>query len=228
MKYFCFFLLVSALFSCRDRRESLLPDPGAHIRFNDMQIGQTSRYLRFSGENYYDPNNFNFIYLADTLVLRIIGADANGYLVEEKLTPGSACLNGGVFLPDADSTFVNYWKIENDTVSLHAANGAFWPYSHFVYGAFALPLASFTEPSVEITGWKTNHSYTESYWTAVDPAYTLFGHFYADLNVLTDNRPMATDGPGALFVYNPENGIVKTASYSWWTQTGEGWDLLPD
>ena len=169
---FCLFLL----FSCRDRREYLLPDSGTHIRFNDMQIGQTSRYVLFKGEAYFEANNFNFTYLPDTLVLAIIGADANGYLVEEKLTPGSASLHGANHIYNADSVYRYYLAIENDTVRQKAVPG-------------------------------------QSFWIP---------------NHLTDNRAMALDGPGSWYAYSAENGIVKTASYSWWTQEGLGWDLLPD
>lgn len=229
MKHICLFLFIALLAACRDDHAiDLQPDSGNHIRFSAMQIGQTSRYVRFAGEDYGDPNNFNFSYLADTLVLRIIGAEASGYLVEEKLTPGSASLNGAGNLPNADTTYVNYWKIEHDTLFMHATDGSPWIWSHFANGGFILPLTAFTAPIVEIQGWKTTHSYTESYWTGVDPAYSLFGNLYANLNVLTDNRPMATDGPGALYVYSRQNGVVKTATYSWWTSQGSGWDLLPD
>jgi len=230
MKHLLFFSFsLFLLFSCRDRREYLLPDSGTHIRFNDMQIGQTSRYVLFKGEAYFEANNFNFTYLPDTLVLAIIGADANGYLVEEKLTPGSASLHGANHIYNADSVYRYYLAIENDTVRQKAVPGqSFWIPNHLTDNPFVLPLAQFTTPEVNIVGWKTDHAYTESYWTATDPAYSLFGYFYADLNILTDNRDMVLDGPGSWYAYSAENGIVKTASYSWWTQEGIGWDLLPD
>lgn len=230
MKYLLFFSICCLfLVSCRDRREYLLPDPNNHIRFTDMQVGQTSRYVFFEGESYYDENNINFTYFPDTLQLTIIGSDANGFLVEEKLTPGSASLNGANHVSNPNKVYQYYLKVENDTVFQRIVpGGSAWLESHLNYLPFKLPLAQFTAPEVNITGWKTNHGYTESYWTATDPDYSLFGVLYANLNILTDNRPMALDGPGTWYAYSAENGIVKTATYSWWTQEGEGWDLLPD
>ncbi|HNE30201.1 MAG TPA: hypothetical protein PKL15_01820 [Saprospiraceae bacterium] len=230
MKHLLFFSICCLfLASCRDRREEAQPDSSNHIRFNNMAVGQTSRYVLFKGESYDNPGNQNFAYYTDTLVLTIIGSDANGFLVEEKMAPGSASLHGANHITNAEEVYQYYFKVENDTVFQKAAPGSgAWLENRLTYVPFKLPLAQITSPEVNITGWKTDHGYTESYWTGTDPAYSLFGIFYAHLNILTDNRMMAVDGPGSWYAYSAENGIVKTATYSWWTQEGEGWDLLPD
>jgi hypothetical protein len=52
------------------------------------------------------------------------------------------------------------------------------------------------------------------------------GGVFDRLNILEDNRPMQTDGSGSLRVYSGPHGLVRFAWYSWWTQSGFGWDLL--
>lgn len=232
MKQLLFFTALLFFAACRDNPDDALqPAPGNHIRLNDMAAGQISRYVLFRGESYYDPDNFSFEYLPDTLVLTVVGQDADGWLIEEKLAPGSASLNGDGPVQNPEAVYQYYWKIQNDTLFLNPVPGPgqqWWVDTRFTANEFALPLAPFTDPVTDIKGWKTTHPYTESYWTATDPAYALFGIYYAGLNILTENTHMQVDGPGSWYAYTAANGIVKTASYSWWTQEGLGWDLLPD
>jgi hypothetical protein len=55
----------------------------------------------------------------------------------------------------------------------------------------------------------------------------LFGVNYPFLNVLVENSPMATDRNGETYVYNKTAGLVRFSTYSYWTDGGPGWDLLP-
>lgn len=231
-KLLIFALPLLLLAACKDNPDDdIQPAPDNHIRLNDMAVGQTSRYVLFRGESYYDPNHFGFEYLPDTLVLTVLSEDADGFLIEEKLTPGSASRHGAGHVSDPEAVYQYYFTVQNDTVfqkKAPAPSQEPWLDTRLTDNPFALPLAQFTDPVVDIKGWKTTHPYTESYWTATDPQYTLFGIYYADLNILTENTHMQVDGPGSWYAYSASNGIVKTASYSWWTQVGLGWDLLPD
>ena len=49
---------------------------------------------------------------------------------------------------------------------------------------------------------------------------------YENLNISIQNAIMAVDGPGTTYIYSNLNGMVRTSHYSWWTQSGFGWDLL--
>lgn len=226
------FFLLSALLlwaSCRDRREPLQPASGNFIRFNDMQIGQSSRYVLFEGEDYYDPDNFDFVYRPDTLVLTVVGADANGFLIEEKMTPGSASRHGAGYIIDADSIYRYYFSVNDDTLFQKALPGPGAYLNHRLgYTTLELPLAQFTGPEIEIIGWKPDFMDGNFYWSAIDRDYQLFGVFYPDVNVLSDNRFMPPDGPGVWCAYTATNGLIKIATYNSWTRQGQGWDLLPD
>ena len=90
-----------------------------------------------------------------------------------------------------------------------------------------LPLVNIVTPKVEILGWKTSLNYCECRQTGYTENYTLFGKTYPRLNVLVENSSMAVDGNGETYVYSKSNGIVRFSTYSWWTQSGVGWDLLP-
>lgn len=229
MKQVLFFALLLFLAACRDRREYLQTDLSNHIRFADMAVGQVSRFVRFEGESYYDPNNFNFIYRPDTLVLTVIGVDANGFLIEEKLSSGSASLHGAQYTSDAAAVFQYYFSVVQDTLFQQAVPGqGAWPQTRLTINAFTLPLTPFPGPEVEIKGWKPDHLSYDFYWSAIAPDYTLFGIYYPDVNILFDNSAMAADGPGRWCGYSAASGLIKSAVYSSWTGTGWGWDLLPE
>lgn len=231
MKKALFFLLsLTGLFVSCKHHGIETPDPHVlsnPIRPQALAIGQNARYVLFSGEDYYLPGNYGATYLPDTLLLTVVDQDQNGFLMEEKLSPGSASRNGAEHVRDADSTFFYYWLLKDDSLFMKPRAGALWINSHFTHNDFALPLQPVMQPVVQIIGWKTDHAYCECYWTATDPKYTFEGVTYEDLNILTDNRGMQVDGPGSWYAYSARYGIVKTASYSWWTQTGFGWELLP-
>ena len=89
-------------------------------------------------------------------------------------------------------------------------------------------MADISTPKFDMPGWKTNLGYCECRRTGYLEDYNLFGRAYQRLNVLVDNSPMATDGNGETYVYSKFYGIVRYSTYSWWTQDGYGWDLLPD
>ncbi|HNE30202.1 MAG: hypothetical protein U0U46_19145 [Saprospiraceae bacterium] len=229
MKHLLFAGICLVLISCRDRREALHSDLSNHVRFAGMAIGQASRFVLFEGESYYDPENFNFIYRPDTLILTVVGLDANGFLIEEKLTPGSASLHGAQYTPDAAETFRYYFSVEQDTLHQKAVPGqGAWPQTRLAIAPLTLPLAPFQSPEADIIGWKTDLMNYDFYWSAIDPDYVLFGIYYPDVNLLSDNRLMSPDGPGNWCAYSAASGLIKSATYSSWTGSGRGWDLLPD
>jgi hypothetical protein len=229
MKYYPFFFAAFLAFSaCRDVRPNFPePEPGVPIRFDHMAVGQQSRYLGLWGEAYYSPQTDNFGYTDDTLMLEIVGNHPQGFLVSEHFR-----YVGGV-LPwleyDKDSVYQYYLKVEGDTLRIRPFSGNYVRSRIFHYNASGngLSLSPNSSPKIEIEGWKTDLSYCECFRKGFTEDYTLFGETYPLLNVQVDNSSMAFDGNGETFVYSKENGIVRSSTYSWWFQSGIGWDLLP-
>lgn len=227
----CLFLTL-LLAACRQEPLSEALSFQNVIRLDKPAVGQVSRYVRFWGEDVSDPLNFKFRYLTDTLEIRIAGRDSLGWIVQEQLTPYSESLHDS---PDklawADSVFQNRFRVDADSFYL-LANGNLFPYytiprSHFFRPPVHLPIATVLENPTRIQGWKTLEPYCECFRKAYADEYMHFGYPLPHLNVVIDNRNMATDGPGHLHIFHPKFGFIKVASYSWWTRAGEGWDLLP-
>lgn len=224
-----FLALFVALFACKKERLPDVPAPAStRIRFDLPAVGQVSKFIGLSGEEYFSSNNALFEYSDDTLRLEIVAKDANGYKVKESLH-----YNGAVqeYLDwDKDSVYFYYLQISNDTLRAVPA-GTLYIQSRlfgFQITEHGIPLKKILSPKVEIDGWKTSFNYCECYRTAYTENYTLFGKLYERLNVVVENSPMALDGSGETYVYDKSSGIVRASTYGWWTQSGYGWDLLPE
>ncbi len=223
------------LFTACTELTTEIPDDGPdNTFFNDnpimycgMEVGQKSTYVLLAGNNYFNNEAYDdFSYLEDTLVVEIIAEDDNGFLVEEYFTAGSAPLPNDIYYM-ADSVYQYYIKATPDTLYFFDPETQYGMTSLlFWHMDGQLSLANFTNLEADIIGWKTTAGYCECDQTAYDPEYELFGTIYEDLNISIQNAVMAVDGPGTTYVYSNLYGMVRTSHYSWWTQTGYGWDLL--
>lgn len=225
----CLLLTASFLSSCKkDCSGDPTPFNGENIRFDNMAVGQSARYLGLFGENYFMPTTNDYSYTNDTLVLRVIGEDANGFKVAESLH-----YVGDVhpwMAGDKDSIYIYYLKVENDSLRAKPI-GSDGPGSRiFNYNIWnwGLPLKDISSQEVEISGWKTTFGYCECRQEGYAEDVTLFYQTYSGRsNVIVENSAMAWDGAGETYVFSKKHGILRFSSYGWWTQSGYGWDLLP-
>jgi hypothetical protein len=224
-----FFALFALFFSCKKDDPYNVPDPASdRIRFDALAVGQVSQYIGLAGEMYYSNEYDQFSYSDDTLRLEIVAKDANGFKVKETLH-----YVGDVheWLDwDKDSTHNYYLRISNDTLYAMPINASYLNSRIFTYriNKFGLPLKKITAPKIEILGWKTSIPYCECDKQGYAENYSLFGQTYDHLNVVVNNSFMAVDGPGETYVYSKGYGVVRFSTYSWWTQSGYGWDLQPE
>lgn len=197
------------------------------ISFDNLAIGQKSTYLELIGEDYYNHSTENFVYTDDTLSLEIINQDANGFLVEERAHYTGTVSNW--LEHEKDSVYHYYFKVENDTLKIKPKNNPYLQSRIFGYhvGQTGLPLAEYTNNTIAIQGWLTSVPYCECYHDGYTTNYTLFDETYDRLNVIVQDSPMALDGNGETYLWSKEHGLVRFVTYSWWTSTGHGWNLLP-
>ena len=196
------------------------------IMYCGLAVGQKSTYVLLEGRQYFNNailDDFN--YLPDTLVVEVISEDEHGFLVQESLTENSAPLPEFFYL-EPDSSYQYYLKIENnhlhffDLDDSYGINSTlFWQWKD------SLDLNLF-EQETDISGWKTSLGYCECDQTGYDPTFELFGTTYENLNISIRNTDMQLDGPGTTFIYSNIHGMVRSSHYGWWTQSGNGWDLL--
>lgn len=222
-----FSIAILLIHSCKKECPAGPVSAGNPIQFDQMAVGQTSRYLGLLGEKYYQSTTDDFVYTDDTLVLTIVGKDAKGFQVAEEVH-----YNGDVdgwLAPEKDSVYHYYLDIKDDTLKIYPDGTSYLKSRlfHYAAGSTGLSLAPVANPEIQIAGWKTDLSYCECFRNGYAQDYSLFGQDYDRLNVVVDNRSMAFDGNGETYVYAGKYGIVRASTYSWWTSSGYGWDLLP-
>ena len=201
-----------------------------------MEVGQFNLYHAYTGENYYTPEGVNdFSYVDDTLKVEIIDKNGEEYLWKETYT----LLSKSVIEqePEALKEFTYWVSIDGDSIQIREAVENMY-YSHLLYsfslnswnlisGKFKIPLNPAEEEETNVEGWKTTSSYHESYKEYYDPETIIKNTNYGKAHVIADNVPMQGDGNGKTYVFNSEHGLIRTFTYSWWTSTGNGFDLIP-
>jgi hypothetical protein len=234
----CIGLLV--LTGCsKDDEVKPLPEVGSNlIDLNAMQVEQTNQYVLLLGEEYYKQDAYHaYDYVPDTLVVEIIEKNGDQFKWREYLTDYSASKDSSVNVWGGDR-IIEYWTyIAGDTLWIDASEGEHYSTFLFHHISFKtwtssdyimpVPLSEFTGIEADVVGWKTTLPYGESFREAFDPEFSLFDVDYEKVNILIDNIPMQVDGNGKTYVYNKAHGMIRTSTYSWWTSTGYGWDLLP-
>jgi len=197
------------------------------IRFDQMEVGQKSRYLSFQAGTCFSPGN-TLTYAADTLVLEIVEQQADTFIFKETLTPFSfSVLNYG-----ATSTSYNVGekeiKLYVDQNTVHVLTKP--EYSSIVsrlFSKLSFPLKKNDDFKLTMSTWYPNpdNSKRQGYVKNHKQARVE----YPRLNFVLDYKPMEGDGPGCFYLYSAEYGIVRSGERNGWcTDKGRGWDLLPE
>ena len=238
MRSLCIALAIAAfglLFSCnKDESNSAKSfGTGDKIKFNNLEVGQTSKYVLFIGENYLNLNRSSFLYFTDTLVVEVISQDENGFLIKEVLTPGSASRKEASNVPFPDSEFFyylnnseiegeNHLQIYNSEDRLKTRLFQMSSQSDSVF-----PLHELDELEVEIISWSTTQPSEDDILEAYVINFENFNFVFPRLNVFFDKRDIKFGAPGTVNVYSEEFGLVRALQYNSSNGRGYGWDLLP-
>ena len=217
-------LLLAFAFGCD--KDAILPDN--LVRFDQMEVGQKSRYLRFQGGSCSVNNPTLFKYLPDTLVLEVTAKDGDVYRLKEYLTPGSlsSVYPDSIGIGGGSSEITFKLKIADGEIALFEPAQDFFAARLFINRALTFPLEDIAMPELNISFWYPASTPTYEPMGYVKN-YEQLGVSYPRLNVVLDYGPMASDGPGAFHLYAPEHGIVRSGYRSGWCNAGWGWDLLP-
>ena len=225
-------LLVTPVIPATVYPTDTLPDLG-QIHFNDLQIGQRSRYVYFHIDEASNFADTVIDYRPDTLVVVITGHDAAGFIVKEFITRGSVSHDTAVNAVYAGDSILTY-RLRVDQDSLHFISQppitCWCTLSRiFLSPDQALPLAPIPAPQTTFLGWQTALYESPDYDTAYVENFLHWGQTFDRLNIVWDNRAIAYDGGRILFAYSASHGLVRWGYRSSWLQTtGHGWDLLPE
>ena len=225
-------IFLLGIFSCQKEENPIIEiDPAIEsnqINFSSPKVGQKSQYILLIGEDIKDKNNQNFEYKNDTLEIEILESTDNGYLVEERLTQNSASLNGenNVAFPSKSIQFL--LKIEDGNIEIENLHVRLESRLFHINENDQLVTSKFDDLEIKMESWKTNLPFQMIFQTGYLTDYQLFDKQYPHLNVMINNRPMQEELSGYTHIYSPENGLVRSSTYSYHNGSGFGWDLLPE
>ncbi len=222
--------------SCSKQEDGLVPllenamttNP---IRWDQLAVGQTTYYLRFEGEYYFqDGVDAPPMYQADTLILEIIAQEGEKFRVQEYLSPGSisrGASNPKVAMPDV--LYQYYFTVRSDSLVVEPLIYSQVLTSRFFPSQSITAFPFETEDAVHLSydGWGTTPPNCVCVQEGTTESLSVLGETYLGLSTLIDNAWMAADGPGFTATYKPSQGIVRYYAVEPWFQTGTGWDLLP-
>lgn len=226
----CFLIGFLTILSLACDKEGVSPRQEiANISWELPAVGTQSRYIHFQGNNYFDFENTEFKYTADTLILEVLQADEKGITLAEYLSAGSVSRRDPENSTlDPESRYEYRLRLTADSIFVTPVNGDYLASRLFpLYRLSGLPLNVPEKPLVSIRGWKTSLPPCACTATGIIPSWTLFGKTYTNLNVVQNDTWMAVDGPGSTLIFSAREGIVRAFSVNPWRNKGEGWDLLP-
>ncbi|MCH9032142.1 MAG: hypothetical protein IIB00_07780 [candidate division Zixibacteria bacterium] len=237
MKFRILLTIILALATSACETHQLVSSQGhGRINFANLEVGQSSSYIRFKGENYFASDDSSFVYFSDTLIVTVIAKNSGWFTIEEKISAGSLARRDSAhadsaLLQDATNIYTNRIAVIMDSLYLEHASTRFvesylfqFSLQDVFYIDGALSLERITEPEVVLHGWKTNDCACNFQGTVSE--YDQLGIEYQDLNVIVNNESMRTDGPGHTYLYSREDGLVHLYWVNPWTQRAIGWDLL--
>ena len=214
-------------FAC-DSDRSVNSQNSGRINFANLEVGQSSRYVRFAGEDYFAPDDSSFVYFPDTLIVTVVAKDGGWFTIEERISAGSLARRDSAHADSARlrnlaKVYTNRVAIINDSLNVEPSSTNFVE-SYLFQVDGALCLEPFTEPEIVLHGWKTDPCGCN--FQGIVSIYTQLGNEYQNLNVVVNNEPMQYDAGGITFVYSREDGLVHVYGVSYWEPRSYGWDLL--
>ena len=198
------------------------------IHFDQLQLGQQSRYLRFSAGT-PGTNDVSIHYFPDTLVLQVVDKVADTFILKEYLTLNSYSL----LHPNADDALYQKDTLEVkffiDQQKVHVFGGSeFSQAVSRIFSNLSFSLIEIDNFLLQSATWYpdpqnnfTDHGHLKN--------YEQLGVNFPRLNFASNYFPMLGDGPGWFYYYSAEDGIVRSGVRNgWFTDTGLGWDLLTE
>lgn len=182
------------------------------INFENLQVGQQSRYVAFKGKRDFEEQAWH--YESDTLVVNVVAQENTHFIFEEFLTTNPDSIRKYTVALSADSVKINLSE--------------YWVGSWLFQGGqhIAIALAPTNQQFAEIKGWEAivdcNLAPCYGFLSEYKQNRVVFNNLY----VYHNYGPMAWDGNGYFAIYNQKYGVVRSVSVGSWVPVGKGWDLI--
>jgi hypothetical protein len=216
-KYFVFMLLaIVFLQSCSNPDCCVLPPFDNLIKFSNLQVGQTSIYVRTESANWRKDSDSTFKKTTDTVQLKVIEKDVNGFKVEE------------FHFNKKRPTVYFYFNIAGDSLKVNGVPST----SGAGSALFLNDVQTFMLNDQGLTKWTTNRwiipqnmPFGKSFGYVENAIIN--GNNYAKMMGLYDSNQTVFDGPYRIKFYSNQAGFISIQNLGSMAQGGEIWNLLP-
>ncbi len=208
-----------------------LGDDPTTVHFTELRVGQESRYIRLRGFKYAVKSSNEYVQLADTLVVRVIGKDSIGFVCEDFLVRRPA-----QELVEYDSArLVYHLVIGQGAVRVVGTSHLFWSWLDGGYNV-RLPLSALGGKQFTVSGWKLGGDPYGNDGAGFVRNAVIGGVQYPLANVYYDHFEADAGDPaipyyhgytGTTFIYSAELGILRSRRVGR-PRLDEGlcWDLI--
>jgi hypothetical protein len=214
-----FFMFLATLFmhSCKTTEDCCTPPPNNnYINFSNLQIGQKSIYVRSESMSWRNDSDTTFKKMTDTLHLKIIEKDANGFKVEE------------FHFNKKRPTVYFYFNVAGDSLIIKAVPST----SSAGSSMFINDSQTFTLKEQGLTKWTANRwvipqniPFGKSFGYVENA--TINGINYAKALGSYDSNQTIFDGPFRIKLYSKEAGFLSVQNLGSLAPGAEIWNLLP-
>jgi hypothetical protein len=200
-----------AFISCK--KDETTPNENNNIRFDDMKVGQKSRYVKWEGFPWHGEADTTYKQVSDTVTLTIVAQDSAGFKISETHNAGTSS--------------IYYFKIEGDSLKVKP----FEPNGEFSSFVFYQPKTSYVLKDnnldkIELSRWAVpkNTSVVKKFFKAENfkinnTAYTSAISYY-------DTNPIIVDGPAFYSIYTKEKGFISFQRFGGFAPIGVQYNLL--
>lgn len=213
MKKYIYFsiILTSSLFFVHCKNEQEVLPSTSKINFNEMKVGQESYYVRFETTSAWDTNPV-YKQLKDTVRLKIVAKESEGFKIEEKR------LN-----QDAPNTYYYFLKIVGDSLFYHRTTD----YSSFFSVGDRFLLKTNNLPLLTTNQWATpiNENADEIFGSISE--VTFMGKTYKNPILYYNRKSIPWDGPEITKVYSKNDGFISFQSTAWRASLRYMYNLAP-
>lgn len=212
LNIFTCFALIVLLSHC----DSQSVEPGNHINFDNMQIGQQSKYAGYNSRTPKSDSDTAYSATGDTIVLTVIAKDENGFKISEE------SLNKKV------KTVYYYFQIAGDSLFVKPQPGE-----------TALGSALISQKHLSYVLNDNNlPKWTANQWGVIDQSGVLKGFgIVENVKILNTNYNSAIafydsteiiwDGPAYTKLYSKRSGFISFQTTGYFAPNGNIFYLIP-
>ena len=198
---------------------------GDNIDFNNLRVGQTTRYVSFT-----IANDTVKTYGKDTAVVQITGTYGSGFVFSANFSPGSISFT-------KSSPSLQYGIIiKNDScnATLLSGNNIYLnqliPSQNFPFSFVDEGSVAYSRLSPSFCNWIINQSLNKVSFDGNATDCKISNFYFDTVKIVVNNLMPLSNGIGYLWVFTKNTGYLSTmsyAAYSTSSTSASGWEFLP-